>query len=135
MEFAKFSEESARSDPGGRKSPKNGNPENQRGVIPPVITVIRGGMTPLWFSGFPFFGDFWAPGPLLADSTENFSTERPVFVASPDRRVPKTWYGRFFAQCLANSKVQIFQFQFFSRSKTGIIFGAKKVGKELGYYY
>ena len=40
-------------------------------------------MTPLWFSGFPFWGDFWAPGPLLADSSENFSTERPVFVASP----------------------------------------------------
>ena len=68
-------------------------------------------MTPLWFSGFPFWGDFRAPGPLLADSTENFSTERPIFVASPDRRVPKIWYGRFFAQCLANSKVQIFPFQ------------------------
>ena len=68
-------------------------------------------MTPLWFSGFPFFGDFRAPGPLVADSTENFSTERPVFVASPDRRVPKTWYGRFFAQRLANSKVQFFPFQ------------------------
>ena len=60
-----------------------------------IITVIRGGMTPLWFSGFPFFGDFRAPGPLVADSTENFSTERPVFVASPDCRAPKTWYGRF----------------------------------------
>ena len=68
-------------------------------------------MTPLWFSGFLFFGDFRAPGPLLADSSENFSTERPVFVASPDRRVPKTWYGRFFAQRLANSKVQFFPFQ------------------------
>ena len=40
-------------------------------------------MTPLWFSGFPFFWDFRAPGPLVADSSENFSTERPVFVASP----------------------------------------------------
>ena len=27
--------------------------------------------------------DFRAPGPLRADSSENFSTERPVFVASP----------------------------------------------------
>ena len=34
-------------------------------------------------SGFPFFGDFRAPGLLRADSSENFSTERPVFVASP----------------------------------------------------
>ena len=68
-------------------------------------------MTPLWFSGFPFWRDFWALGPLLADSSENFSTKRPVFVASPDRRVPKTWYGRFFAQRLANSKVQFFPFQ------------------------
>ena len=44
-------------------------------------------MTPLWFSGFPFLGDFRAPEPLLPtptlDSTENFSTERPVFVPSP----------------------------------------------------
>ena len=55
-----------------------------------IITVIKGGMTPRWFSGFPFLGNFWAPGPLLADSSENFSTERPVFVASPDRRVPKS---------------------------------------------
>ena len=65
-------------------------------------------MTPLWFPGFPFFGDFWAPGPLLADSTEIFSTERLDFVASPDRRVPKIWYARFFAQRLAKSKVQFF---------------------------
>ena len=40
-------------------------------------------MTPLWFSGFLFFGDFRAPGLLRADSSEKFSTERPVFVASP----------------------------------------------------
>ena len=40
-------------------------------------------MTPLRFSRFPFFGDFRAPGPLRADSSENFSTERPVFMASP----------------------------------------------------
>ena len=36
----KFSVESATSGPGARKSPKNGKPENQRGVIPPFITVI-----------------------------------------------------------------------------------------------
>ena len=65
-------------------------------------------MTPLWFSGFPFFGDFRAPGPLLADSTENSSTERPVFVASPDRRVPKIWYARFLAQHLVKSNLLIF---------------------------
>ena len=35
-----FSEESARRSPGARKSPKNGNPENRRGVIPPIITII-----------------------------------------------------------------------------------------------
>ena len=39
-------------------------------------------MTPLRFSGFPFFGEFRAPGPLRADSSENFSTKRPVLVAS-----------------------------------------------------
>ena len=44
---------------------------------------MKGGMTPLRFSGFPFFGDFRAPGLLRADSSEKFSTERPVFVASP----------------------------------------------------
>ena len=48
---------------------------------------------------------------FLADSPENFSTERPVFVASPAPRVPKIWYARFFAQRLANSKVHFFPFQ------------------------
>ena len=60
------------------------------------------------FQVFRFLGNFRAPGALLADSPENFSTERPVFVASPAPRVPKTWYARFFAQRLAKSKVQVF---------------------------
>ena len=55
-----------------------------------------------------FLGDLWAPGPFLADSPENFSTEHLVFVASPAPHVPKIWYARFFAQRLAKSKVRIF---------------------------
>ena len=63
---------------------------------------------PLRFSGFPSFGDFRAPGPLRADSSEKFSTERPVFVASPDRRVPKTWYGRFFCSTFGEFQGAVF---------------------------
>ena len=44
---------------------------NKRRYNPPLVFRLS------------IFGDFWAPGPLLADSSENFSTERPVFVASP----------------------------------------------------
>ena len=59
------------------------------------------------FQVFRFLGDFRAPGPFLANSPENFSTEHPVFVASPAPRDPKIWYARFFAQRLAKSKVRI----------------------------
>ena len=64
-------------------------------------------MTPLRFSGFPFFGDFRAPGLLRADSSEKFSTERPVFVASPAPMFCKLGTEDFLLTSLANSKVQI----------------------------
>ena len=48
------------------------------------------------FSGFPFFGDSRAPGAFLADSPENFSTERPVFVASPAPLGPENLVRQIF---------------------------------------
>ena len=50
------------------------------------------------FQVFRFLGDFRALGSFLANSTENFSPERPVFVAFPAPRVPKIWHARFSAQ-------------------------------------
>ena len=89
-------------------------------------------MTPLWFSGFPFWGDFWALGPLLADSSENFSTERPVFVASPAPMSQKLGTEDFLLNAwriprcsLANSKVILSLLMITSilPPKTGIIIG------------
>ena len=58
-----------------------------------------------------FFGDFRAPGLLRADSSEKFSTERPVFVASPAPMFCKLGTEDFLLASLANSKVQFFPFQ------------------------
>ena len=51
-----------------------------------------------------FFWDFRAPGPFLANSPENFSTERPVFVAPPAPLAPPIRPARFFAKRLAPCK-------------------------------
>ena len=73
--------------------------------------VIRGGMTPLLdfrFSVFwGFLGSGTSPGGFFGKI--QYRTTRFCGVSCP--HVPQTWYGRFFAQSLANSKVQFFPFQ------------------------
>ena len=73
-----------------------------------IIILVTLFFEKLNFQVFRFLGDFRAPGPFLANSPENFSTERPVFVAPPAPRAPKIRPARFVAQRLAPSKVKIF---------------------------
>ena len=68
---------------------------------------------------FSIFWDFRAPGLLRADSSEKFSTERPVFVASPAPMSRKLGTEDFLLKVWRIPRCR---------------FGGKKVGKKLGYY-
>ena len=72
---------------------------NKRRYDPPLVFRFS------VFSGFP--GSRTAPGGFFGKF--QYRTTRFCGVSCP--HVPKTWYGRFFAQRLANSKVQFFPFQ------------------------
>ena len=69
---------------------------NNRRYDPPSVFRIS------VFWGFP--GSGTAPGGFFGKF--QYRTTRFCGVSCP--HVPQTWYGRFFAQRLANSKVQIF---------------------------
>ena len=77
---------------------------NKRRYYPPSVFRIS------VLGGFP--GSGTSPGGFFGKI--QYRTTRFCGVSCP--HVPQTWYGRFFAQSLANSKVQFFPFP-----KTGII--------------
>ena len=72
---------------------------NKRRYDPPLVFRFS------VFWGFP--GSGAAPGGFFGKF--QYRTTRVCGVSCP--HVPQTWYGRFFAQSLANSKVQFFPFR------------------------